>query len=403
MKHILFTWELGAGYGHIAHLLPIAEEMQKRGFSPIFAIKDLARAENALGKYNFPILQAPAWMAKPVGMPPAVTFSDILFRSGYFSVDGLTSLLKAWHYIFSLVKPSLIVADHSPTALLAARGTSIPKIVVGSSFTIPPLTTPLPPLMKEGISPKELNFRETTAIENINQALAKLEKPPIDHLCDIFKVNGTFMFTIPEFDHYGHIRKHGSYIGPAIMQNCGLDPIWPQYNGKKIFAYLYPSYKGFKHIIKVLNRLNCASIIYAPGISKREKTLLQTDKIFIYEDIINLNNVIKVCDAAICHSGAGTGSAFLLAGIPVLLLPFHLEQMTIAKLITRTGAGLMLMPDAKKLDYKKAIKNLLDEPHLAQNAKLLSQKYQYCHIQGVKKIAKTCDTLLSQNRNVKDN
>ncbi len=394
MAKILYTWELGTGYGHIAHLFPIALEMSRRGIDAFFVVKDLARAGDTICKHGYPVVQAPVWLAKPVGMPPAVTFPDILFRAGYFSSSGLTALLKAWQSIFSLIKPDLLVADHSPTALLAARGTPIPKIVVGNSFTIPPAETPLPPLTS-GIGNDELVSREELAVARINQSLDNLKKPPIYNLQEIFKAKETFIFTIPELDHFGNLRQRCEYLGPATMSQSGIKPKWPQRHKKKIFVYLYPAFKGFKNVIKALGKLNVCAIVHAPGISKLDKIRLQTDTLFIYEEIIEINTVLKESDAAICHSGAGTGAAFLLAGRPVLLLPVQLEQMAIAQKIAGLGAGLMLMPDANKSDYKSAIKNILENKIYTTNAKRLAQKYKrLSHVRGIEKIANLCESLI---------
>jgi UDP:flavonoid glycosyltransferase YjiC (YdhE family) len=49
MAKIEFAWELGAGTGHVATLLPIAAAMKARGHDARFFLRDLPRIEAALG------------------------------------------------------------------------------------------------------------------------------------------------------------------------------------------------------------------------------------------------------------------------------------------------------------------------------------------------------------------
>ena len=45
MSGILCVWELGAGYGHLGRLLPVALQLRERGHEVVFALRDLTHAE----------------------------------------------------------------------------------------------------------------------------------------------------------------------------------------------------------------------------------------------------------------------------------------------------------------------------------------------------------------------
>jgi UDP:flavonoid glycosyltransferase YjiC (YdhE family) len=45
------------------------------------------------------------------------------------------------------------------------------------------------------------------------------------------------------------------------------------------------------------------------------------------------------CDLAICHGGHGTVGSALLAGVPLLVLPFNVEQYHTGERVQSLGAG----------------------------------------------------------------
>jgi len=138
MKKVLFTWELGGNLGHISQLLSLAERLNTQGYRISVAIPDLAAIPSNTSQ-KVAIFQAPRWSAKTIGMPEnSISYAEILAHAGYLSVAGITALLRGWQSLFSALRPDLIVAESSPSALLAARSLEIPAVELGNGFAIPP-------------------------------------------------------------------------------------------------------------------------------------------------------------------------------------------------------------------------------------------------------------------------
>lgn len=143
MKTILFAAELGAGMGHAVPLLRIAaalrETLQARGeenFRAVFALHDpqLVRAQMTPGDLAIAAL-------RPVSHGDirghTASYAEILALSGFARKPDLEAGVAAWDDLFELIKPSVLVADHSPVAVLAARG-RVPTLVTGNAFNAPP-------------------------------------------------------------------------------------------------------------------------------------------------------------------------------------------------------------------------------------------------------------------------
>lgn len=61
----------------------------------------------------------------------------MLLNLGYRHVDELQASVRAWKNLFAMLQPDLLVCDHSPTALLVARGMPIPKFAIAPQPVIP--------------------------------------------------------------------------------------------------------------------------------------------------------------------------------------------------------------------------------------------------------------------------
>jgi UDP:flavonoid glycosyltransferase YjiC (YdhE family) len=58
-----------------------------------------------------------------------------------------------------------------------------------------------------------------------------------------------------------------------------------------------------------------------------------------------MERMARECDLALCHGGAGTTAALLLAGKPMLLVPSQMEQAMTAHRIAAMGAAQVVTPD----------------------------------------------------------
>jgi hypothetical protein len=204
MANVLIAWELGGGLGHLATILPLIQGLRGRGHRVIAALKDLSCAERVLGGLGVEYLQAPV-KTQPNRQPITSlrTFAHILYNKGFADRDELWSMASAWRNAFALVEPGLIVFEHSPTALLAARGLPARKALLGTGFGCPVDEYPLRDLRPWMPSdPERLKPCEDLVLANANHVLARWDQPPMDRISRLFyDVEENFLATLPELDH----------------------------------------------------------------------------------------------------------------------------------------------------------------------------------------------------------
>jgi UDP:flavonoid glycosyltransferase YjiC (YdhE family) len=82
--------------------------------------------------------------------------------------------------------------------------------------------------------------------------------------------------------------------------------------------------------------------------------------------------ILKHCSAVVSHTGSGTILGALGDGLPQVCLPMGADQFSNADQIARTGAGIVVPPDARTPQtIRAAIEEVLDNPSYVAGARVL--------------------------------
>jgi len=151
--------------------------------------------------------------------------------------------------------------------------------------------------------------------------------------------------------------------------------------------------------MRALRALPCRSLIHAPGLSTQQLRQYQSANVAFSKHPVKIASVRAQCDLAVTHSGVGTGSAALLAGRPVLLLPRQLEQLSTALRIAKLGAGLLVRSTGKHPDYKKLLQKLLTDPAHTAAARAFADQYsEFDQVAVMAEIADRCEAIIAECR-----
>ena len=375
MSRIAFVWELGSSYGHISLLIPFAKKLRQRGHDVVLVLRELQNVSNLSGD-ELPVLQAPLWIYPPTGLSePPLNYSEILLRYGYLDAKGLAGLVSAWRSIFALHGSDVIVADHSPTALLAARSMGLPATTLGSGFYLPPRRTPMLNMRPWLNVPRErLENSDATVLNTMNTVLDSYSAKPLATVNDLFETEENFLCTFAELDHYPQ-REPGKYWGACYNLEMGQEMSWPNETGKRLFAYLDPNSRDFARVLEAIAILGHCAIVCAPGIPENLLRQYESSRMIISTRPFVLDKLMKDCDLAIGNAGHAMTAGMLMAGVPLLLLPTHLERFLLATRIAALGAGIAVNPEVPPPDFTNVIRKLLDDPTYRQNARFFASKY----------------------------
>ncbi|HYM31126.1 MAG TPA: nucleotide disphospho-sugar-binding domain-containing protein [Candidatus Cybelea sp.] len=351
MKTILLGWELGAGLGHVGPLLRIARELKRLGHRPVFVLRDVVGPQAVLAGEGFTLLQAPVW-PKPMsveGRPfRLASYGDLMAQAGYLDTEGLAALVAAWDNLIDLVRPDLIVADHSPTLCLAAYGV-IPVALVGNGYTLPPVHMAVfppfypdhPPLVAEG--------RVLETIHAVQRRRGRRSPATLPALLDT-QVRAIACW--PELDPYRRTRSE-PLVGP-------LDPM-PELlslpDEPRIFAYLGEEYPALSLLVECLAEIDADIEAYLRGDVSALRHFLAARGIRVHERPPPLPEVLQRASAVVCHGGTGVVHAAMAAGRPQLIASLHVETALTVEAVSRLGIGTYV-PAGEKATVKESFEKL---------------------------------------------
>lgn len=373
--NFLHAWELGANLGHVGIFAPVAKRLLALGHKVTFASRETGTVTAITREIPAQLIQAPYLVETGAPTPP-ISYPDILLRFGLGQASTLQGHVEAWRTIFQLTGANLIVADHAPAVLVAARTSNIPVMLFNSGFFVPPREAPLPALRTWQTAPRQtLVDSELRLLDSANQCLTRFGAKPIGAAWELFDVAEPTLLGFPELDHYDRQGKisYWGYVGNADM---GDKPLWPAIPGKKIFAYLRANSKHFSEALNALIQARQPTLMYCPDAPPEVLQRLTTvPHIRHVTRPVNLVPAASEADLLVTYAAFSTTCGFIHAGKPCLLLPGHLEQFLFARRVEEGGFGLVVHPDTGSQSVDAKLHEVLGNPAFRDNCERFRQRY----------------------------
>jgi len=368
MKYALFTYEFGAGMGHIQRLMAIACALHEKGIEPVFALPDRALGDpivqTRLPKAS--IRDGVKWSIENVGAARKVetqTFADIIRLFQFDDGHKLNAAINHWQQLMDEVRPDLVVSDFSPSLYLAltsrktgnGKTQGVPHIVVGNGYTIPPPGFLLPPIRgwDVAVRPKS-RANEALILTQINELCSARKLPAVDFVADLFSGTKTFACTLAAFDPYNayrkeaHLHKHVVRVSPFNMPDIKPGPSIEIRKGLFAFAYMPGNHPDLNAVLEMLSLTKRPCGIYVSGVAAQEVASKCGENVRVHQRPAPLDEILPQTQALIHHAGLGTATAGLMAAIPQLLLPLNLEHQITTHGVVRLDAGRQYKGSTKK-------------------------------------------------------
>lgn len=332
MARILLAWELGGNAGHATRLAAIARRLCDAGHHVTLAVQR-PDAFRTLAE-GIALRQAPVWPglwrhggADPLGEP--ASFGDVLANLGLTDSGAVEYLLRAWDGLLADCAPDALIADFAPLALLAARG-RIPRMAVGTGFTVPPADGECFPPFDPDTRPL---VAEPMLLAVVNRAIDRLGRPQLAHLPQVVAAEAMLPGAFPLLDPYAG-RRSEALLPPFLS---GQMPPPREKPGNAIFAYL-PGLQPGSPAATALASAAAKGLrvgLHAPGLSLSHAEALAAAGIGLLARPLPPADIVRQARLVVCAGGQGLVSLALAAGLPLALAPANIEQrLTAASLHT---------------------------------------------------------------------
>lgn len=375
MTNFLFAWELGANYGHLTRDIQVAESLRALGHKVFFAVCDTRIASELLAPHFFEFVQAPIPRSRPRLIQPPANYAELLLAEGWGEQSSLVGRLRAWIALFQLTRPDTVIADHSPTALLAAHIAGLNRVAFGNGFEIPPSIMPLPSIRPwESIATSRLEQSDKQVLGQVNIATLALGGKPLARLQEIF-LPKSVLASFSELDHYG-VRENVVYTGSIYGIELADKVEWKNNSGPKILAYLRLNQKATGDALSALAMAGKQTICIVPGISQEQAGKYASPKLSIYSRPVALAPLLANADVMINYGGLGVISETLLAGVPMILIPAMVEQYLVSNKVEMMGAGILLREARSESDLLEALRKMLENNSFQNAAQDFAEKYR---------------------------
>jgi len=403
--HVVFAWELGSGYGHVAGFRPLVKAFLQQGYRVSVVSRYLHTTKLVLGDLDCAIFQAPLFSDKSQGSRKTFTYPDILLGFGYHSLASLTQTLEPWCNLIRLLDPNLVVIDHGPTALLACRCEDTKYTTLGTGFLIPPNISPSPVYVgMQGTNGIEQEESERLVLNTINEALISKGKAKLKRFCDLFYPKEHLLATLPELDHYP-TRTDSHYFGPRFDISMGMVTTWPKtpdVSAPKVFAYVKEKSVGFTALHQALLSLPFPVIMHIPdaseGVIERSK---HAKNLILHTSPVSIVHIQQEAGLIICNGGHGVVSSSLIAGVRLLLLPNQLEQNILTLRLTEQRLAMALTKEVRSKatpeQYFQVISASLTNNILEKNVRMFKEKYKgFSPLTQLEQFINICESILQE-------
>jgi UDP:flavonoid glycosyltransferase YjiC (YdhE family) len=376
----------------------LAEALLARGHHVSVILRDLQHANLFLRLPGAVVYQAPLAPTYKAAWQPG-SYADILAVSGWGDSDRLATHLTAWINLLRAIAPDVVVADHSPSALLAARWLGLRTANWGLGFFVPPRTSPLPVYRDwEHIDVDGVHARENGILACANAAARQIGMPPLANLAQVLAVDHEFLSTWAEFDHYRSRSNTPDYLGPNFRTDQGCPVDWPAGDGLRVLAYLKPEFPWGEQLLQALESIAANAIVAIPGADAAATSTRSRPRLRIVAKAVRLDTLLGQADLVICHAGEGTLAPTLLAGKPVLMLPMTAEQFILSQRVAELGVGTTIAAEQRCPDFAKIIAELGTQSRFRNAAIAFAQRHVgYDSVRQYEQIVVILERLASGN------
>lgn len=381
------------GFGSLAQVLPIVEQLDRSKFKLAFSIAH--GAAHAVQKLQYDFIPYPDAGTPEFVTPKGRVWCDLDHywgRFGFADEKYFTRLVASRLRIVEQLNPDILLTQFCPPTEIISRITGIPLVCVTQSCWHP-----------KGKSltwwkPQQMDYTRVTPV--VNSILKKYGAPTIERMEDLNSGNLTIIPGFPEFDP---VQDEVLYTGPLhwdstpIMNGVKYDSFEPKNTILVYTGHLYDSGgdSGILILEKIVEALANTkyNVLITTGLGQQlDKEKYAAPNIHLFE-WLPINKAIDHCGLFIHHGGHGSCMAAVAKGIPSLVIPTFQEREYNARQLSLLGLADFILPHQLNADLYAKIEASFNNALLHANALQWKNKLAQRNYNGAQVAARAIQQL----------
>lgn len=372
MKRVVFCWEMGGNYGHIAGFVPIYRRLKKQGVQVFLIVRDTKFIHFLGDDAKDFCFQAPSPQFIPQ-QRELYSYADILAYIGYLDAPVLAHYVASWCELIEHIRPDTIIVDHAPTALLAARVLNIPTASLDIGFTRPPNDETFSYYFAERSAPHGKIDQQILTV--VNQVMNNFKAPLLNRSTEIVATNQPFLCSFEETDHYGP-RTNTTYVGNLFSDDTGQHFDWPTTSEQNIFVYLTAKVKNLAGVVDAIANLPGHKLFHLPGVAEESLAHFRgRSDVTLHTKPVQLRYLMQNVNLVVGQSGPGLSAQCLIAGKRYVVIPTQAEQRMLARRLISQGLAYGI-DHHKEPNYTQVLEKTLNCEILQKNCAAAKEKYR---------------------------
>lgn len=334
----LLANEAGGGRGHVTTLRAAALALGPE-VSLVAALARDTYADELRGLcesvVKAPVLSRPREVEARLGFRGCATWADGLATLGLADAGKLRRGLQYWRDLIVSEDISLLIADHAPLALWAARGLrdegwGIRVVNVGIGYTVPPADLTEFPAFLPDFDRTLHSEAETLAL--MNRVGEEMGLDPLPRLAALYATDLSLATSFAFLDPYLGQRDPASRIPPLVAMANQLAGV-----GDEVFVYFSTTELRDDALVEALAQLPLPRRGFLPSAPPDASARLSASGMVLLNAPASANE-IAACARLIVHAAPhGTVCLAALAGLPQFGVPQHQEQLFNARAAAALG------------------------------------------------------------------
>ncbi|MCU0827085.1 MAG: hypothetical protein MUE52_06695 [Tabrizicola sp.] len=334
----LLANEAGGGRGHVTTLATVARALGRK----VTLVSALARDAYAKevsdlceSSFKPPLLSRTREDEVRLGFRGCATWADGLATLGLADETRIRRGLRFWRNLIVDQDISLLVADHAPLALWAARGLrdegwDMRVVNIGIGYTVPPSDLlHFPPFLPDVL---RTLHDEAATLAVLNRVGAEFDLAPLPRLSALYAVDLSLVTSFAFLDPYVRTRDPAVRIPPLVPASrvkAGA--------GRGIFVYFSTTELADPALVDALACLSVPRRGYLPSAPSDVHNRLLASGMELLDQPASAHDIADYARLIVHAAPHGTISLAALAGLPQVGIPQHQEQLYNARTAAARG------------------------------------------------------------------